>query len=223
MTSPIDAVMAIHNAFRRDMAIIDAAALDAARGKPGLEATIERFRFFNEVLEWHAHGEELAVFTALEEVAPLVAEAYEKDHRGLDATFDALSDAVSARDPLKTARATAAFKFHLDLHLAKEDSHVYRLIQERVSVPDQGKAVGIMANTVPPQRFPELVAWMYPLLGHNDRENMTRIWQLVMPADAFTGAVQLVHQAIGDDFAELARRIPGLPAGTQDQGLSMSA
>ena len=32
----------------------------------------------------------------------------------------------------------------------------------------------------------------------------------VMPADAFKGAVQLVHQAIGDDFAELARRIPDL-------------
>ena len=222
MTSPIDAVMAIHNAFRRDMAIIDAAALDAARGKPGLEATIERFRFFNEVLVWHAHGEELAIFTALEEVAPLVAEAYEKDHRGLDATFDALSDAVSARDPLKTARATAAFKFHLESHLAKEDGHVYRLIRERTSVPDQGKAVGIMANNVPQDRFPELVAWMYPLLGNDDRENMTRIWQMVMPADDLPGAVQLIRQAIGKEFAELARRIPGLPGGTQGQSQSMS-
>ena len=99
-TGPIDAVVAIHNAFRRDMAEIDAAALGAARGKPGLEATVERFRFFNEVLEWHAHGEELAVFPALEAVAPLVAEAYEKDHRGLDAAFDALSKAVSVRDAI---------------------------------------------------------------------------------------------------------------------------
>jgi len=210
MAGPIDAVVAIHNAFRADMAIIDAAALDAARGRPGLDATVERFRFFNEVLEWHAHGEEMAIFTALEDVAPLVAEAYEKDHRGLDAAFEGLSNAVSGRDALGTARATAAFKFHLDLHLAKEDGHVYRLIQERVSVPDQGKAVGIMAGQVPQDRFPELVAWMYPLLGPDDQENMTRVWQHVMPADAFTGAVQLVHQAIGDDFAELARRIPGL-------------
>ena len=98
MTSPIDAVMAIHNAFRHDMSLIDAAAVDSARGKPGLEATVERFRFFNEVLEWHAHGEEAAMFPALEEVAPLVAEAYEKDHRGLDRAFDALSNAVSVRD-----------------------------------------------------------------------------------------------------------------------------
>ena len=63
MVGPIDAVVAIHNAFRADIAAIDAAALAAARGTPGLEATVERFRFFNEVLAWHAHGEELAVFS----------------------------------------------------------------------------------------------------------------------------------------------------------------
>ena len=97
MTEPLDAVTAIHNAFRRDMDGIDAAALDSARGKPGLAATVERFRFFNEVLVWHAHGEELAIFPALEAVAPSVAEAYERDHRGLDAAFDALNAAVSAQ------------------------------------------------------------------------------------------------------------------------------
>ena len=158
-----------------------------ARGKPGLEATVERFRFFNEVLEWHAHGEELAIFPALEAVAPSVAEAYEKDHRALDAAFVALNNAVSARDALETARATAAFKYFLDVHLMKEDTHLYRLIRERVAVPDQGQAVGVMASTVPQDRFPELVAWMFPLLGDDDRENMTRIWQMVMPADAFAG------------------------------------
>lgn len=61
MTGPIDAVRAIHNAFRQDIRRIDAAALDSARGKPGLTETVERFRFFNEVLEWHAHGEDLAM------------------------------------------------------------------------------------------------------------------------------------------------------------------
>ena len=210
MAGPIDAVVAIHNAFRQDMSLIDAAALDSARGKPGLEATVERFRFMNEVLEWHAHGEELAIFPALEAVAPSVGEAYEKDHRALDAAFLVLNNAVSARDALETSRATAAFKYFLDVHLMKEDTHLYRLIRERVGVPDQGQAVGVMASTVPQDRFPELVAWMFPLLGNDDRENMTRIWQMVMPADAFAGATALVEQAIGVEYAELARRIPEL-------------
>ncbi len=210
MTGPIDAVLAIHNAFRRDLDGIDAAALDSARGIPGRAATVERFRFFNEVLVWHAHGEELAIFPALEGVAPLVAEAYVTDHRGLDAAFDAMSDAVAAGDALQTARASAAFKFHLDIHLDKEDAHVYRLIRERVSVPDQAKAVGVMSSTVPPDRFPEVIAWMFPLLGDDDRENMTRIWQMVMPAPVFAGVRQLIQKAVGDDWAELTRRIPTL-------------
>ena len=42
MTGPIDAITAIHNAFRKDMDSIDAAALDTTRGTPGLEATVER-------------------------------------------------------------------------------------------------------------------------------------------------------------------------------------
>ena len=77
MNGPTDAVLAIHNAFRRDIELIDAAALDAARGKPGLEATVERFRFLNEVLEWHAHGEDVVISPLLESVAPSVYETYE--------------------------------------------------------------------------------------------------------------------------------------------------
>ena len=210
MAEPLDAIMAIHNAFRHDMSMIDAAALDSARGKTGLGPELERFRFFNEVLVWHAHGEELAIFPALEAVAPSVAEAYERDHRGLDAAFDALNVAVSAHDTLDTARATAAFKFHLDLHLGKEDAHLYRLVRERVPMPDLGKAVGIMSSTVPPERFPEVIAWMFPLMGHDDRENMTRIWQMVMPAPVFAQAKLLIQKAIGNDWAELTRRIPTL-------------
>jgi len=212
MTGPIDAIMAMHNAFRKDMEGIDAAALGAARGTPGLEAALERFRYFNEVLVAHAHGEEIAVFPAVEAVAPLVAEAYEKDHRGLDAAFDALNDAVSAGDALATARAASAFKFHLDIHLFKEDTHLYRIVRERISVPDQGKAVGIMAAEIPPERQPEFVAWLFPLIGDDDRENMMRIQQMVLPPEAFAGVAQLVRRAVGDDWAELTRRMPELPA-----------
>ena len=210
MVGPIDGVLAIHNAFRADMAAIDAAALAAARGTPGLEATVERFRFFNEILTYHAHGEENGVFPVLDEVAPLVAEAYAMDHRRLDHAFETLSKAVSARDALQTARATAAFKFHLDTHLDKEDAHLFRIIRERVSVPDQVKAVSTMSSTMPGNRVPEFTAWIYPLLGDDDRENFTRALQMLMPWEVFAPSIPLIHQATGDGFAELTRRIPEL-------------
>ena len=67
-----------------------------------------------------------------------------------------------------------------------------------------------MSSTVPQERFPEVVAWMFPLMGHDDRENMTRIWQTVMPAPAFAGAKELIKKAVGSDWAELTHRIPTL-------------
>ncbi len=210
MTEPVDAVRAFHNAFRNDLARIDAAALSMAKGKEDRDAIIGRFRFFNEILVWHANGEEQAVFPAVEAVAPLVAEAYLRDHRGLDSAFEELHASYSARDPLRTARATAAFLFHLNIHLAKEDAHLYRIFRERISLPDQGKVLGIMAASIPRERFADVVAWLYPLIGHDDRENMTRIWQMVMPAPLFAGTKELIRKAVGSDWAELTRRIPTL-------------
>jgi hypothetical protein len=210
MTQPLDAIMAFHNAFRRDMQKIDTTALEAAQGKAGPGLTMDRFQFFNEVLVWHATGEEKVIYPALETVAPLVAEAYVMDHHGLDAAYEALKEAVSVHDTLQTARAAAAFKFHLDLHLKKEDAHLYRIFRERIPLPEQARAVSQMASYVPQERFPEAVAWMFPLMGIDDRENMTRIWQMALPAPAFAGVKTLIHKAIGDDWTELTRRIPEL-------------
>ena len=117
---------------------------------------------------------------------------------------------LSEYDTIQTARAAAAFKFHLDLHLKKEDAHLYRLFRERIPMPEQAKAVGEMSSTVPQERFPEVVAWMFPLMGNDDRENMTRIWQTVMPAPVFAGVKGLISKVIGDDWTELTRRIPTL-------------
>jgi hypothetical protein len=210
MAGPIDGVLAIHNAFRRDIDLIDAAALDAARGRPGLEATVERFRFLNEVLEWHADGEDAVICPLLESVAPDVYETYERDHRALDASFDELKEAVSARDPLETARATKVFKFHLELHLDKEDAHMYRLVGERVPLPDLDRAIGEMAARTPRDRFPEVVAWMFPLIGLNDRVAMTRAWQMSMPPEGFAMAATLIEQAVGDEWSALADVVPEL-------------
>ena len=210
MVVPVDAIRAIHNGFRKDMGAMDAAAYAAADGRGDLGHVTQRYVLFNEILVWHADGEEDAVFPAIENVAPLVAESYERDHRGLDSLFESLHKAVGASEPLAVARATAAFDFHLRMHLDKEEAHLYRIFNDRISLPDQGAIAGKMAQKVPRERFPDFVGWLFPLVGNDDRENMTRIWQKVLPAPAFAGAARLIQAAIGDDWAELTRRIPEL-------------
>jgi hypothetical protein len=210
MAVPLDSIRAFHNAFRKDIAAIDAAALIAARGGGNLDLVVKRYTFFNEVLVWHANGEDGFVFPILEKVAPLVAEAYERDHRGLDALFVSLQKAVTVSDVIEITRATSAFNYFLTFHLNKEEAHLYRIFNERVSLPDQWTVLGKMSQKVPRERFPEAVSWLFLLIGPNDRENMMRIWQQVLPAPVFTGVTQLVKAAIGDDWTELTRRMPEL-------------
>jgi hypothetical protein len=200
MTVPLDGIMAIHNAFRKDIASMDMAADAAAHAHGNLDLLLKRYNFLNEVLVWHANGEEEYVFPALEQVAPLVAEAYVRDHRGLDSLFESLNKVVNGSDLLATARATAAFDFFLNHHLDSEEAHLYRIFNEKVSLPNQGAIMGQMAQKIPQDRFPEVVSWLYPLIGSDDRENITRIWQQALPKPAFTQAIQLVKSAIGEDW-----------------------
>ena len=210
MVVPLDAIRAFHNAFRNDMAAIDAAAHNAARGNGNLDLVFKRYSFFNEALVWHASGEEEHVFPALENVAPLVAEAYERDHRGLDSLFASLHKVVIDLDTLAIARATAAFDFHLRIHLNKEEAHLYRIFNERIPLPSQGAIIGKMAQKIPEERFPEAISWLFPLIRDDDRENMLRIWQQALPKPVFTGVTNLIKTAIGNDWYELTRRIPDL-------------
>jgi hypothetical protein len=121
-----------------------------------------------------------------------------------------LSRSYASHDPLATARATAAFRFHLDIHLNKEDTHLYRIFKERVSLPEQAKAIRIMVSKVPQERFSELVAWLFPLVGLDDRETMVHIYQMMMPEPVFASTKELIKNAIGSDWAELTQRIPTL-------------
>ena len=90
-----------------------------------------------------------------------------------------------------------------------EDSHLNRIFGKRVPAPG-GWHRGRRDS---PERKPDFIMWMYPLLGDDDRENMTRIQQMVLPPEAFAGVKQqLIQRAIGDDWRELTRRMPELTA-----------
>jgi hypothetical protein len=197
MVVPLDGIRAIHNALRKDMAQIDAAVLDIARGNKDATGIFKRFRFFNEVLDWHAKGEEAGIFPAIEKVAPEVAWAYIRDHRGLDTASEDLDRWYAAGDLLQTARASAVLHFHLKIHLAKEDAHLYRIFGDRIPLPEQKQAMDILSGSVPRERFPELVAWWFPLIGIEDRENMTRIWQMVLPSPAFAEVQDVIQKVSG--------------------------
>ena len=137
LSGPIDIVLAIHNAFRRDIFQIDDSVFKIARSGGDLATVLDRLHIMNEILDYHARGEEAAVFPAVDNVAPLVAKAYLMDHRELDTMVSGLEAMREMPDPLSTARATAVLHSHLRIHLNKEDAHLYEILRERTTESDR--------------------------------------------------------------------------------------
>jgi hemerythrin-like domain-containing protein len=208
--NPLDLISVAHQAFRHDIDQIDKAAAAAARGEHDLDATIDRFRFFGEMLTWHAEGEDAGIFPALAPVAPFIVTAYELDHRGLDLALDGLTAAVEVRDAIEIARSTAAFKFHLEMHLYKEDVDLYPVVAEKLSPVEQARAVGVFTDALPVDRFGDFVRWLFPLVDTDERVGVARVWHEAMPTDVFAGSMRLVERTIGDEFSDLAARMPEL-------------
>lgn len=217
MPVPLDAIRAIHNAFRNDMAEVDKTASAAAHGRGDSALVLKRYKFFNEGLVWHAAAEEKFVFRAMGKVAPLVSQPYEQDHRGLDSLYERLGAAIDSNDLIETARTTAAFKFHLDIHLFKEDSHLYRILSEKIPLPEQAAIIGNMAHEVPQQRYGEFATWLITFTGFEDRENMTRIWLQFLPSPAFAAIAGLIRTASGSDWVKLTERVPELKLAVKSQ------
>ena len=210
MSGPIDIVLALHNAFRRDISQIDDSSFELARSGGDLTPVLDRLHIMGEILDYHARGEEAAVFPAVDNVAPLVANAYLMDHRELDMMMSGLESMRKMPDPLSTTRATAVLRSHLRIHLDKEDAHLYQILRERTTESEQGAIAGLMSRKVPPDRFPNMIRWLFPLLDFNDQFVVTKGWMTFMPPQVFANIKPLIEKATVGNWVELRKRIPEL-------------
>ncbi len=212
MSSPIDVVLCFHNAFRKDIAQIDSSVLEIARSGGNLSPILNQLHSLDEILDYHARGEEAAVFPAVENVAPLVAKAYLMDHRELDKMVESLETMLLQKspDPLQTCRATAVLNSHLRIHLSKEDAHLYQILREKTTLSQQIAIGGIMSSKIPPDRFPAAITWLMPLLELNDQVTVTKGWMTLMPPQIFAGVKTLIKNAVARDWDKIAQKIPEL-------------
>jgi len=70
MVEPVEQYERFTWRFRNDLERIDAGRVGLCRGKEGLPPPLNVSGSFNEILIWHAHGEELAIFPLVDNVAP---------------------------------------------------------------------------------------------------------------------------------------------------------
>ena len=164
----------------------------------------------NEILDYHARSEEAAVFPAVEKVAPQVARAYLMDHRELDTMVNGLETMRKSPDPLTTARATAVLGAHLRIHLYKEDAHLYPILTERTTENEQASIGVLMSRSVPPDKFPTMIQWLFPLLDLGDQGAVARGWMTLMPPQVFAGIKPSIEKAVGGNWVKLTGLVPEL-------------
>ena len=201
----IDIVRSIHNAFRKDISQIDGAVLGIARDGGNLTPILDRLHTMNEILDYHARGEEAAVFPAVDKVAPQVATAYLMDHRELDTMVNGLETMRKNPDPLTTARATAILGSFLRIHLNKEDAHLYTILSERTTEDEQAAIGVLMSRSVPPDRFPTMIQWLFPLLDLDNQVVVAKGWMTLMPPQVFAGIKPLIEKAVAGNWVKLTR------------------
>jgi iron-sulfur cluster repair protein YtfE (RIC family) len=212
LSSPIDIVLCFHNAFRRDITEIDSSVLEIARDGGDLSPILGRLHVMAEILDYHAKGEEAAVFPAVDNLAPLVARAYLMDHRELDKMVDTLEKIhlQESPDPLLAARATAVLNSHLRIHLNKEDAYLYPILREKTTASQQAAIVRVMSGKIPPDRFPAAVRWLFPLLSLSAQVVVIKGWMTLMPPQVFTNVEPLIKTTVAENWEIITQRIPEL-------------
>jgi iron-sulfur cluster repair protein YtfE (RIC family) len=210
LSRPIDIIRCFHTAFRRDMSQIDNIVNRTAREGRDFTSVLERLHTMNELLDYHARGEEAAVFPAVDKLTPQVATPYLMDHRELDIMTDSLEKIQQNPDSLTTARATAVLDSFLRIHLNKEDAHLYPILRERTSDDEQIAIGTTMAKSVPPEKFPTMIQWLFPLLDLTDQVLVAKGWMKIMPAQTFAMIKPLIKKAVAGNWVNLTQIVTEL-------------
>ena len=141
----------------------------------------------------------------MDKVAPQVATAYLMDHRELDRMVDGLETIRKNPDPMTAARATAVLDWFLRIHLNKEDAHLYMILRERTTEKEQADIGALVSKSVPPDKFPTMIQWLFPLLDLRDQVVVAKGWMGLMPPQVFAGIRPLIEKAVGWELGQVDR------------------
>jgi iron-sulfur cluster repair protein YtfE (RIC family) len=192
------------------MSQIDTIVNRTAREGGNFVSVMERLHMMNELLDYHARGEEAAVFPAMDKLVPQLATPYLMDHRELDIMVDVLEKLRQNPDPLTVARATAVLDSFLRIHLNKEDAHLYPILRERTTDEEQVAIGVLLAKSVPNGKFPTMIQWLFPLLDLEDQVFVAKGWVKVLPPQAFSGIRPLIQKAVAGNWVKLTQLVPEL-------------
>jgi hypothetical protein len=94
--------------------------------------------------------------------------------------------------------------------LDKEDAHLYQILRERTTENEQATITGLMSRQVPPERFPIMIHWLFPLLDLNNQSVVIKGWMELMPPQVFAKVKPEIEKVIPESWGDLINQIPEL-------------
>jgi len=216
MSGPIYSLKFVHDAICAELRRFEAQAL-AAEDAASIGELADDLSFFRELMGLHHAGEEVGVFSLLDEGSPGYAATYLFDHKAEIAHLDSLCEQAQAARGGGDVRF-ADFRRELAAvvsggltHIEKENTLILPELASRFSPSEQGEIVGKVIGAIPKDMMPALVPWIVARLEDDGAEAYVRGLMAAMPAPAFAAAKGWIKGGVSESrWNALAERIPEL-------------
>jgi hypothetical protein len=171
-----------------------------------------------QVLEMHAHHEDVNLEPVLLEHAPSLAEQIDRDHHVLDARFGFVTElAQSTVDAAAADQRRLMHLLYLELSGFTSAYLAHQSVEERVVMPALERAVGVDAvvglhvsivSAIAPEQMARSLAFMLPAMNIDDRTELLTGMKKTAPKEAFEAVTGLAKSVLEPtDFAALAARL----------------
>ncbi len=171
-----------------------------------------------QVLEMHAHHEDLHLEPVLLEHVPSLAEQIDTDHHVLEARFGFVTElAQSAVDAAPADQRRLMHLLYLELSAFTSAYLAHQLVEERVVMPTIEQVIGservrglhiAIVSSIAPEQMARSLAFMLPAMNIDDRTEMLTGMKMTAPSEAFEAVTGLARSVLETaDFAALAARL----------------
>jgi len=215
----VDLYRDIHKGIRAELFDV---TLAAGRVDPGCRAdraaVAGHVLSVGQVLEMHAHHEDLHVEPALLEHAPSLADQISTDHHVLEARFNFVTELAQATvDAVVADQRRLTHLLYLELSGFTSAYLAHQLVEERVVMPAIEQAIGpqgalglhiAVVSSIPPDVMARSLAFMLPAMNIDNRTELLTGMKMSAPPEAFNAVMGLASSVLEPaDFTALAARL----------------
>lgn len=202
----------IHKGIRTELfaVVTTAARLDPA-DTTGVAALGAQVQDVIDMLDDHAHHEDLHIHPVLARHRPELAFGLARQHAVLEERTKELADAAQALGDAGDDGRLAVHRAHLALAAFTGDYLLHQHEEETVAMPALADAVpveellainGAIVSSIPPERMSASLAFMLPAMNVLDRTEMLGGMRASAPEDVFAGVWSLTRSVLDPSDAD---------------------